>query len=386
MKQDHVLDLLSARLDGELPSDDAARFDAHVAACDACRREYESFAAALAILQDEPIAPAPREHVDAVMAAVLADRGEAARRRTFPPILVLASHVAAAAVGAFVLFLVRGHDARLAPPTNGDDGRGAEMADAEHASDPNASAPAVTSTSAPSTNVPEVVERFVPFPVTVRVARSERAPAAPPIDPLRAADIESRRALARSNERLARRADALAAALDAGGRALDLLAVNASRAEERRRGAVATRRSRARRSVADLADDSRTPGTARRTPPRIDRLCAATTRGPVAVTRDGDRVVVATSGSTEEIVPALLAYLDDADPAVRAAVDRRLRGVARELGTPAPGAADPDDDAPWWRSQRARAAAEDGDEPAALPDAEAWKAWWVRTRGQVAMN
>src|SRR5262249_6278145 len=45
MHCEKALDLISARLDGELPSDDAARLEAHLVDCAPCRSALEAFQA-----------------------------------------------------------------------------------------------------------------------------------------------------------------------------------------------------------------------------------------------------------------------------------------------------------------------------------------------------
>jgi hypothetical protein len=96
----------------------------------------------------------------------------------------------------------------------------------------------------------------------------------------------------------------------------------------------------------------------------------------VTIRRDGDRVALSTSGSLGETVDALLARLDDPDPAVRAAVELRLDDIAAELGVDRQGPAGKGE--PWWRSDRCQVAAltiAGGNE--AL---EPWPAWWSRAR------
>ena len=113
-------------------------------------------------------------------------------------------------------------------------------------------------------------------------------------------------------------------------------------------------------------------------------LTAATDGGAVTIVREDARVRIATSGPTDEVIPALIAKLDERDAEIRAAVERRLLDLANGFEIAAPGtgtgpaAADP-----WWRSNRGQAAstALGG---ASNDRAEAWRAWWEAVQGAAA--
>jgi hypothetical protein len=64
-----IRDLFSARLDEALAPDQQAQLDAHLAACADCAREWERFAAAVALVRGLEPARAPAGFVDRVLAA-----------------------------------------------------------------------------------------------------------------------------------------------------------------------------------------------------------------------------------------------------------------------------------------------------------------------------
>jgi anti-sigma factor RsiW len=71
-----LIDFLMAYLDGELPADRRARFDAHLEICAACRRYLATYQEAVALgrdacsAPDEPVAAdVPEDLVHAILAA-----------------------------------------------------------------------------------------------------------------------------------------------------------------------------------------------------------------------------------------------------------------------------------------------------------------------------
>jgi anti-sigma factor RsiW len=68
----HVADELTALLDGALAPREAARVEAHLAECPACRAERDRLARALALLRELPASPAPSPTFEARFYARLA--------------------------------------------------------------------------------------------------------------------------------------------------------------------------------------------------------------------------------------------------------------------------------------------------------------------------
>ncbi|HUV87516.1 MAG TPA: zf-HC2 domain-containing protein [bacterium] len=95
--------LMNAALDDELDPEARVRFDEHLAACPACRREYEVLTRAVAAFEAAPrLEPSPTFAADVVRRARLAKGREARGRRAFARVTIAASAAAAAvAAGAW---------------------------------------------------------------------------------------------------------------------------------------------------------------------------------------------------------------------------------------------------------------------------------------------
>ena len=90
--------LMHAALDDELDVTELIRFDEHLAACPACRREYEGLARALAAFEAAPRLEPSRDFAASVMnRARLAKARQARIRRAFARVTIAASAAAAAA-------------------------------------------------------------------------------------------------------------------------------------------------------------------------------------------------------------------------------------------------------------------------------------------------
>jgi len=98
-----IKDLMHAALDDELDVEARARFDEHLAACPACRREYEALARAVAAFEAAPrLEPSPDFAASVMNRARLAKAREARGRRAFARVTIAASAAAAAvAAGAW---------------------------------------------------------------------------------------------------------------------------------------------------------------------------------------------------------------------------------------------------------------------------------------------
>jgi anti-sigma factor RsiW len=70
----HVVDELSALLDGALPPAARVAVESHLAGCAACRAERSRLSGALAALSRLPAAPGPSPHFTTRLAARLADQ------------------------------------------------------------------------------------------------------------------------------------------------------------------------------------------------------------------------------------------------------------------------------------------------------------------------
>lgn len=117
---------------------------------------------------------------------------------------------------------------------------------------------------------------------------------------------------------------------------------------------------------------------------------SATDRGrgaPVSLRRAGTRLSLTTRGAPAEVIPALLALVDDSDPAVVRLADSRLRDLADELGRSAPRTAGASSSEPdrWWRSGRGAVADRVGapEQPAVDSASEQWSDWWLAVASDV---
>jgi anti-sigma factor RsiW len=98
-----IKDLMHAALDDELDAEARAGFDEHLAACPACRREYEALTRAVAAFEAAPRLEPSLDFAASVMRrARLAKARQARVRRAFARVTIAASAVAAAvAAGAW---------------------------------------------------------------------------------------------------------------------------------------------------------------------------------------------------------------------------------------------------------------------------------------------
>jgi anti-sigma factor RsiW len=95
--------LLSLRAAEALDPEEAARLEAHLPGCAACRAGLEAYAGALALARLPPVSDAERAAAAALAASVIAEDGRRARRRRIGGrLLVSLSAVAAAAAVAFL--------------------------------------------------------------------------------------------------------------------------------------------------------------------------------------------------------------------------------------------------------------------------------------------
>lgn len=75
-----LIDFLMQYLDGELPADRRAVFDAHLAVCDACQRYLATYREGVALGKsacgNDPSDPVPTEVPEDLVQAILAARGK----------------------------------------------------------------------------------------------------------------------------------------------------------------------------------------------------------------------------------------------------------------------------------------------------------------------
>jgi predicted anti-sigma-YlaC factor YlaD len=96
------LPLLSARASGEIAADDAARLDAHLAGCAACRAEAEALSALLSMAALPPPTEAERGALVGLAEAIRLEQRRASSRLR-APIRYAAALLAMAAAAAFLV-------------------------------------------------------------------------------------------------------------------------------------------------------------------------------------------------------------------------------------------------------------------------------------------
>ncbi len=396
-----------ARYDGALDAAEEAALAAHLATCAACKAAWDAYQSAADALRGTGRRTAPVAHVAQVLARTTRAGAERAAQ---PPVNVaprrvarsrrVASHLAALAAGVAgaLLWPKPAREAVEAPsgaapvahvaPQGGSNrpSPADRERDAERAS--GASQVALAALAARAQGLAAQHLALATQTAEAARARAEAALAAERSAALtaelataRAQQLERERA---ADERARERDHELALARTSAA----AVAMETTRAAERARAAEAAERAvlalgRGFTALADtwLALDTRASERrvlARADPPRPDGdaegLSAfAESSSPLTVQRGPNGVRLSTSGTTEEVVTALLARLDDPDPDVRAALELRLGGLAQSLGVPRARRAT-EDAGRWWRSRGASAL-----DPA-RGELEPWSAWWERAR------
>lgn len=385
--------LLSASIDGALDERTASALYAHLAGCRACAEECTELEDAARALRGLAQAPPPEHHVRAIMAAVERDADERAAAAVAPLFVSravaggvrsrVASHLAAAVAGAaaaLVLWMLFADGARTGTETDVSTVPPA-LARAERGGT------AVQGRAEPDTSSADMQQATVEPRVVERVV--ERV-----IERVRFVDAP----LPAFEDAAPRAADVLAAMADGLG------ALRLALQLERERVRMAPRLERplagptdGRAELDERPQAGPDPGRDERTthlvepsviePDRERRddvvLAALAPRRPaVGIRRDGERLTLATHGSLAQVVPALIAHLDDADPEVVDLVERRLdvirEGVLATELVPLATAEEPteaDEGRPLLRRLFSG-----GDSPAGAaepePEAERWSAWW----------
>lgn len=356
-------DLYSARFDGELSAADRRAFDAHLDGCAGCRKDYAAFRYAVEDLRSLEVAPTPAADVAAVMAAVDAEahsrvrsgeRGERGDRRARSASGPSRSRMLVAALGgaAAMGLLTLAFGAWRPVETSNlqlTDGSGApdlkpRTVEVWVPRDRIVEVPVVQ-----RVEVPVVEERVVRVAVPVVEERVVEVPV--PVIEERVVQVENPLQLE------------LERAAAFGQVALGALAVARARLDERE--AEAPHAPRPDSGPEPSRDEVRVASAERRD-------------APVRLRREDGFLSLTTRGSTDEIVPALIAMLQDPDPAVVATVEGKLFELRRRLDGPA--AAEPVRGTPGGVGTQLKSVFRGGpfaivSEPELSP-AERWQAWW----------
>jgi len=331
MKCAEVEVLFSDYLENELPTQEAARVAEHLEGCGACHAGLEALRYALGDLQSLSLREAQPAEVGAIMAAV--DRAQAA------PIVAsrrpLVTHLVAAGIGAWLVWLAPATDTPVEP----------EIVE-----------------RVVRVEVPVEVERIVEVPVEVERIVEVEVPVEVPVP------VEVERIV-----RVPHPLQLRATLLEEIGRAFVTLA-----------DAAATK-------AGDPIPEAPLAVIGKPEPARVavNFNAPETPRSAVHVVRSGDRVSLRTRGSTEQVVPALIAMLSSEDPRLRRVIEERLEGIRGEPGVP--GADQVERDLPD-RSPRPLAGLKalisgspsESDEPSTPSSPELWRTWWETRSTELA--
>lgn len=318
-------DLFSDFLEGELSPEQRSALESHFESCAACHSSFESFQYALGDLQSLSLRETSRSEVGAIMAAV--DRSAQVPSR---PTRTALTHLVAASVGALLVWIFWPQDIRIEE---------------------------------------RIVENRVEVPVEVRVEV--------PVDRIVQVEVpvEVRVEVPVEVERVTRVASPLqvhANCFMAFGAALVELADLAHEAEEARRAempvAQVTSREPAEKSLR-IAERSRR-------------------RAPARLVRSGDQLTLKTYGSTDEVVPVLIAMLRDGDARTRQVVEARLESYRSELGGELPPTSQRESSREPFglatlKSLVGGPSVED-EAPNEHTTAESWRAWWNSCGDEIA--
>ncbi|MFT5050530.1 MAG: anti-sigma factor RsiW [Chlamydiales bacterium] len=308
-------------IEDELSARDAEFVAAHLETCGACRAGLESMRYALGDLQSLSLRPTSRAEVDAVMAAV--DRAQVKPMATsWKPML---SHLAAAGLGATMVWISWPAETPVGPQIV------ERIVEVE---------------------VPFEVERIVEVPVPVEIPVEVERIVEVPVEVERLVRVET--PLQFHGDLMLSFTGAFAALAEIAVESADLEAPELPLA---------------------MSDDSRSTRSAVASPVRD------TPRSPVRVVRSGDRVSLQTRGSTEEVVPALIAMLSTEDARLQRVIEEQLENIRGMPGVPGADRA---------RREQAQASPNalssfkalingpsSADEPSDVPSSpELWRTWW----------
>lgn len=367
MRCERARELLSELMDGGAPQ---AR--AHVETCAACARELELARGARAALRRAGPTPTTPELSRAVLAAVDAAAREDARAPAEAH-----RRAAALAAAAFArrsrLRLAGSHAAALLA------GAALVLAWLALRAAPQEPAPGPVARNV-RPPAPQVVERTVPVPVywpLTRVVVREREVVREVERPVVRERVVRRGPLVALDVRPL--AEGLAEGLARAGS--ELARAERERAAAPPREVVAARTAPAEPEEPDRATRRVPPSAAAVEPPERPGRPGANAVS-VSLRRVGDRVVLETRGAVAELVPVLIARLEEDDGEVARVVERRLaeiRSAAQADPALAPrlrqAAAEPDDGglARWLR----RGEPESDAAVAAPEGADGWRRWWA---------
>jgi hypothetical protein len=345
-------ELFSERLEKTLPPGDAQALEQHLSACAGCRAGYESFVAAVESLRASEPAATSRAYAEQVTAAVFAAQAPLAaapNRRWRKVAALVLTHAAALLLGWWGYRALRADGAerdslaQLTPP------------------------PPVYVEVPVEKIVERIVERVVEKPVEVLVEKRVEVP----VEVIREVVVERVEYVDRPVPHpLQPDLDRQQALLADLARVLHESLQIARIAGEQQRAAPSLSSEQA--PVASAGAD-------------LGELPSQSHAASMVVVREDGLVRIRTRGAPAEVIPALIAAVDDPDAEVAAAARSHLRSIQALLAQEGIGAVRPPDAlasasgvgaepaASWWDNLRS------GSRSAPVPPAtnrERWQAWW----------
>lgn len=349
-------ELFSERFENLLPPGDAHALEQHVSTCAACRAGYESFVVAVTSLRArEPVATSwdYAEQVSAAVFAAHAPLAAAPNRRWRKVAALVLTHAAAVLLGWWGYRALR---------TDG----------AERDSLAQLAPPPPVYVEVPAEKIVEkivekVVERVVEKPVEVLVEKRVEVP----VEVIREVVVERVEYIDRPVPHPLQRDLDRQQALQA-----DLASVLH---ESLRIARIASERQDAARSR------NNEPAPVASARPDLGEVHSPAHAASMVVVREDGLVRIKTRGAPAEVIPALIAAVDDPDAEVSAAARAHLRSLQALLARDGIGDARPPDalesdarassttSASWWDNLRSGSRAAVA-QPAT--NRERWQAWW----------
>jgi len=360
----HIDDLCSARFDGDLQDHEREAFDAHVANCASCRENWASFQSAVGMLRNVTPRETSKELHAATLAAVDGAVTATAPRNEYRTRPLLLATLAGAAAASLFMWLVFGFGGQ---PANDQQASAIfmnqEIVSLQRGESHESGGIAISRSATGELSIqalpitPQVVERIVKVPVEHRVEVPVEVRVEVPVE----VPVEVIRGPLWSVDTAP-----LAAALRTASHGI---------------GAGMQALARTRRDNTSVVRPPRqAPQLAQTSPkPANPTLAPAPNNGAaLRVLRNDGRLTLETSGSMDELVPALLAQLTTPDLELQTLIERQLAAIHEQA------AADPSisDDLASMPDRIGEpiddAASLFGRTREATPEAPAvaWAAWW----------
>jgi hypothetical protein len=331
MRCNHYRNQFTARFEGELNGEPLAQHEQHIDSCEACESEWDHYQQSVGALSQMGVRNVPDSYVDSILAAtigtgtaVIEDRPQSA---VPAPLRLLLSHAAAALAGAALLMLLM----RLMPERTAQEQLNVMAPPSAEEFDAQELASLQPMESAPELQpqieyVDRIVERiqYVPIPLALGVRRvgvpviQERNSAA-----LQHSLSAASQALGLMGQALQRNSDQQLALLqkteqDDALRAAQRLELGLEQADVHASDPEPEPEWIPRKLSAESLEEQESALFVAMNEEQVP---------PLVIQRTDSRVSLQTYGTLHEIVPALIARIDDSDPLVNELVQGQLQEI-----------------------------------------------------------